>query len=184
MFARQFVVLITVAATALGFSGCGPAEDPRQVYADALNLYNSESEALERLQQKRQRIVDEHEKQVAAIVHRHKQAAVAGQLGSVATELLGGLGNLNSGDEPLTEDNVLDRLDEVEGLDPEAVLRRAQDVDAALKTLPAEAQQDIDRLKTELEAELAPVDTEIAQQQQRVDNARQAKEAAEAALNR
>jgi hypothetical protein len=176
MFARQFTVLAIVIATAVGFSGCGPAEDPRQVYADALNLYNSESEALERLQQKRQRIVDEHEKQVAAIVHQHKQAAVA--------ELLGGLGNLNSGDEPLTEDNVLDRLDEVEGLDPEAVLRRAQDVDAALKTLPAEAQQDIDRLKTELEAELAPVDTEIAQQQQRVDNARQAKETAEAAMNR
>ncbi len=179
MASRRATLLVLLVLSLTVNIGCTEAEDPKQAYAKAVALYNAEAEALDRLQQRRQRLVNAHNEMVEALKREHLQMAAVGQLGSITSELLGGFSKSGDDAEPLTEDNVLDRLDKLEGIDTESLIKRAAEAGAAMNELPPEVKNQIEKAKRDLDAELAPLDADIAKQRERLETASQAREAAE-----
>ena len=166
---------IALAAIAVVTIGCGGevAED-KPTYADLVVIYNAELEALDRLEKQKQDLI----------------AKSAAELRPSPEDAVQALGDALTAASELTRD-----VDSDTALDPQAALDRAvenaqsaqdavsQLLDSVNQPSSAESEEEAARrtkITAELNQQLAALDEEIAKQKQRVERARQARDAAEA----
>jgi hypothetical protein len=158
------------AALTLGCAAKGPS------YAELVTIYNTELEVLERLERKKATLVAEYE---AATKSKRAEAMESLQ------------GVLDSAQQALKDSPISDVVDPNELLDQVAGQQgAARDLTDGLlgaitgeksdEELTPEEKAARETMKREFETKLAAVDAEIADQQQRVDKARAARDAAEA----
>ncbi len=157
--------------------GCGsPAavQPAAPSYAELVTIYNAELASLDRLERKRVDLVDRHEAALQPTVE--DATAALGALLTSATEAGNQLDLGNSGDPNDLLDAAVAHAEATQGIAAEALAA------ASATNEPSEekAQQNAELTK-QFEAELAALDVEIAEQKSRVDRARAARDAAEAA---
>ncbi len=154
-----------IGITLLTVVGCGapppPATEPepeRLSYVEALQIYNQELAALDRLQAERDRLQQ--------------------SLTPDASELVGGLLEDASG----ARAELQQTLEDLDVADPDAA-GADEDPFAGLGNQLRQAQQEREENRDEILARIAEVEQEIAEQQKRVERAKVDKDAAEAARN-
>lgn len=152
--------------TICGALGCGATAD-KPSYADLVVVYNAELESLDRLEQKRAKLVADYE----ATLRPSSDEALQSLLGE-----LGGAGS---------EKPKLDAADPNELLD-QAIANAEHVEDKTAELLKAVSEQsaaETDNLEPlyseEFKQKLAEMDEEIAAQKARVERARKARDAAE-----
>jgi hypothetical protein len=161
---------LVAAAITLANVGCGPVVEEGPSYADLVVTYNAELETLDRLEKKRSEMVANYERTLRPSAEDALQA-------------LGDVFNTRRAADPYAEEGLAadphDMLDQA--------VASAANVDEATSQLLAAAAQQTGADRESLEAQyseefkqqLAAIDEEIAKQQQRVDRARKARDAAE-----
>ena len=161
------LTVLSLALTTL--IGCGapppPPEEPEPEvlsYADALQIYNQELMALDRLKAERDRLQK--------------------SLQPDATDLVGNL--LGQTEEARAElQKTLEDLGAVPEVSESEESEAQEDPLAALGQQLNEAQQDREQQQDEVNRRIAELDQEIAEQEKRVERAKADKEAAEATRN-
>ena len=173
-FRNELPAHIAIALIAVVTIGCGgDVVDNEPTYAELVVTYNAELEALDRLENKKQELIEKREAQLRPSVDDAVKA-----LGDVLT----------------TASELTREVDPDAALAPEAALDRAVDNaqnarDVASQLFnsvsqePSEESEEDAAKRTEATAEfdqqLAALDEEIEKQKQRVERARQARDAAE-----
>jgi len=178
------LVAAALAAVMLIVAGCGgdvQQDEAGLSYADLVVTYNGELAALDRLEQKKETLIQKIE-------------AIGLPTSEDALKLLDKVlaSGLTSGDEEAANTKVNEAADPYAALD--RAVQRAQDAqdvqDAARDLLGSIGKQSAntpeqtaenERIKNELSRELEALEKEIATQRQRVERARQARDAAEVA---
>jgi hypothetical protein len=159
-------------AAAFG-TGCGAVED-QPSYADLVVIYTAELESLDRLEQKKAKKIAGYEKTLQPNADA-ALAALTGVLGSAVAANRDASAEL-----PSDPNELLDRA----AADAAKMQQSTTDLlDAVAKQAEAQAGDggSLELLYSdEFKAELAAIDAEIAEQQQRVDRARAARDKAEA----
>lgn len=163
---------LVFSVAALALSGCVKVED-KPSYAELVSIYNAELETLDRLEKKRAERVAEYEAQLQPQEDEALQA-LSSLLGSASEARREGASEL-----PADPNAMLDQ----------AIANAEQMEKSAAELLEAAAGQagsrppdreSIEALYSEeFKAKLAELDQQIAEQQARVDRARQARDAAE-----
>ena len=170
----------TVTLIAAGCGGDVQQDEAGPSYADLVVTYNAELATLDRLEQKKETLIQK----IEAVGLPTEEDALK-LLDKVLTSDLTSSGNLtSSGDEA-----VNDAADPYAALDQ--AVQRAQDAQDATRDLlgsigkqqatTPEQTTENKQIKNDLSRELEALEKEIATQRQRVDRARQARDAAEAA---
>ena len=176
-FSRNVALLsITVASSLVGLVGCSPpaAKESGPSYAELLSIYNSELQALDRLEGKRDELIAMH--QAALEPPTEDAAQTLDSLLSSANEAVKQIDL-----EGVTDPNeLLDRAVEHAAQAGEVASGLLESVTAAAEPTEEELQKQAE-LTAQFERELAAIDDEIAAQQARVDRAREARDAAEPA---
>ena len=175
------LVAAALAAVMLIVAGCGgdvQQDEAGLSYADLVVTYNGELAALDRLEQKKETLIQKIE-------------AIGLPTSEDALKLLDKVlaSGLTSGDEEAANTKVNEAADPYAALD--RAVQRAQDVQDAARDLlgsigkqsanTPEQTAENERIKNELSRELEALEKEIATQRQRVERARQARDAAEVA---
>ena len=174
------ILLVALAISVLGLlgltPGCGGPPSALQSgpsYAELLSIYNSELAALDRLERKREELVKSHEAQLLPSTEEAAEAlsALLTSAGEAGNEL-----NLDTAD----PDELLDRAVEHAEKTQEITAQLLETASSQAEPSEEEAQRRAN-LTEQFEQELAALDAEIAEQKARVDRARTARDAAEAA---
>ena len=167
-------ILATITLIAVGCGGDVQRDKAGPSYADLVVTYNAELATLDRLEQKKETL---HQKMVA----------VGRPTGEHALKLLDKV--LTSGQTSFDDDAANEAADPNVALD--LAVERAQEAQNAARDLldsigkepantPEQTAQN-EQIKNELSRELEALEKEIVTQRQRVERARQARDAAEAA---
>ena len=174
------IFLVALAISVLGLlgltPGCGGPPSAEQIgpsYAELLSIYNSELAALDRLERKREELIQSHEAQLQPSTEEALEAlnALLSTAGAAGKEL-----NLDTAD----PDELLDRAVEHAEKTQEITAQLLETASSQAEPSEEEAQRRA-KLTEQFERELAALDAEIAEQKERVDRARAARDAAEAA---
>ena len=167
----QFALLAS--ALILPNVGCGTSENAaKPSYADLVVIYNAELATLDRLEAKKAKLIEDFEKQHQPNAEDALQA------------ITGALNSANETEEQQTAANELSPKDDLDRAVENA--ERMQEATSQLLAAAEQANAANGALGSasvpyseELTAQLAALDQEIAEQQARVDRAREARDAAE-----
>jgi hypothetical protein len=154
--------MLICVSLALGLGGCGKTQKPAPDYAEALEIYNAETEALDRLTAQREALRLELE----APQPQELAEQALGQAIELGGELSGALKDLSGPEGAQAAEEATQKQDELLA----SVEQRLTDA----KTRGAAR-------KSEISTRIAALDQQIAEQQKRVDRARADRDAAEAA---
>ena len=169
---RSYLVLVVAGFTVVT-TGCADVADSEPSYADLVAIHNAELSALDRLEKKKQELIANHEAQL-----RPSSEDAVKALADVLT----------------TAGELTREVDPGVPLDPNAALDQAiesaqkqQDVvsqlfDSVTQPPADESEEEVARraeITAEFEKQLAALDEEIEKQNQRVERARKARDAAE-----
>jgi hypothetical protein len=160
--------------------GCSkPVVDEGPSYAELVVTYNAELEALDRLEAKREKLIEQFAAATAPTASADTLTALEGLL-KTASDLKDSTNPDTSDPNELLENAAArtEGAEEIAGQLLEGLLGGESDA-AEPEPTPEQAAAAAER-KAAFEAELAKLDTEISKQQQRVERARQARDAAEA----
>ena len=154
--------------------GCQPkAAAPS--YADLVTIYNGEVSALDRLENKREKLVKEYETKIATLV--------AGNLSSLQGILDSASSSLESagGEQATDPEQLLDQLTANQEAANEAAGNLLSVMQGNVETgeLSPELAEKKAQLEKELQEKLAVLDAEIEEQQARVNRARADRDAAQ-----
>ena len=174
------ILLSVLAISVLGILGISPgcggppsAEQSGPSYAELLSIYNSELDALDRLERKREELILRHEAQLQPST----EDAVAALNALLASANEAGVKlNLSDTADP---DELLDRAVEHAEKTQDIAAQLLESASADAEPSEEEAQRRA-KLTEQFESELAALNEEIAQQKERVDRASSARDAAEA----
>ena len=158
-------------------AGCGspaPVAPTGPSYAELVSIYGDEMAALDRLESKRADLVEKHEEQLQPSVE--DATAALGALLGAATETGSQLNLDNTGDPNDLLDRAIAHAEATQGIAEKALAAASSAAEPSEEEAAKHAE-----LTEKFEAELAALDVEIAEQKARVDRARQARDAAEAA---
>lgn len=156
--------------------GCTGKQEPAQpagpTYAELVMIYNAEQEALDRLERKRKEMVEEYEAANLPQVDPSLQPL---------TDLLGAAGGL-AGDAAATPPSDPNAALDHAVLEAQKAQQVASQMLQSMSQAAAQQNQPQQQIvySPEFQQQLAAVDAEIAAQKQRVDKAREARDAAEA----
>jgi len=166
-----FAVLALLVTAVIAAAGCsGSIANPQPSYAELAVTYNAELETLQRLEEKRTKLIAEYERQSApdpdeairALTDVLNSAGDPGRLAGVET----------AGDPHADLDQAIASAERTHDV-------TSQILDSALQTTRTEAAETA-AYPEELQRQLDDLDKEIAAQKARVERARAAKDAAEA----
>lgn len=163
--------LVAVVATLVLVASVGcQTKEQGPSYAELVMIYNSEAEALDRLEAKRTARVAEYE---ASLVPSGNAAleAIGGLLGDVKQNPPA---DLSTADPDKLLDSAIANAENLDAKANELLEAAAQQAGKPLDRAAIEA-----KYSDEFKAELAKLDAQIAEQQARVDKARAARDAAE-----
>jgi hypothetical protein len=154
-------------------AGCQPTvrvKEDEPSYAELVEIYNLELETLDRLEKKRQDLIDAHT--VSANSSGEEALKVlGGVLGSVAGDQGEGAADVPA-DPQDALDQAIANAEKVEDI-------ASQMLETTTRALADEGEETL-QLDEETKAELEKLDQDIAQQKERVERARQERDAAEA----
>jgi hypothetical protein len=163
--------------------GCGqPTVDPGPSYSELVVTYNAELETLDRLEDKREQLVNEFEAASAPVKKEAGLANLEGLLESAKDMKNEGELDLKSTSDP---NELLDQLTERTG-DVEQIAEQL--LGGLLGEAPSDPEPTAEEIaaaeerQAAFDAELATLDAEIATQKERVGRARDSRDAAEAKL--
>ena len=169
---RSYLVLVVAGFTVVT-TGCADVADSEPSYADLVVIYKTELESLDRLEKKKEDLIAKHEAQLRPSPDDAVQAL---------TDVL------------TSASDLVREVDPDAVLDPNAALDQAiesaqkqQDVvsqlfDSVTQPPADESEEEVARraeITAEFEKQLAALDEEIEKQNQRVERARKARDAAE-----
>ena len=159
--------------------GCRPTKvDPQPSYADLVVIYTAELEALDRLEAKRKELIQDYAALSASQAPADAVATLEGLLDS-AKSLKDDAATNASTDPNAQLDELVDRHEEARGVAQQLLDNVRTGQSSATAPEPEEVAAVAER-KAAFEAALEKLDAEIAKQTERVERARQARDAAEA----